>query len=204
VLGGDADVYLASAFSWLHRASLLILIINIIEATIMLNTASMSPSTTPGVAETKRKPSLAFPPNRAVSASAPTTSSPQTKSKSNTPRHYAQGSPLRDSIFRASAIAQGLGEGRRLPSQTPRLSSSTRHESNATPLAAFLARKQEQRMTSGGDMGDISWTSGDAGKSLFGSFYSFHHFMLTLLLPNRPQHRLHRSRSSSSRIQCWL
>lgn len=157
---------MASGLSWLHRASLLILIINIIEATIMLKTASTPTSTTPGATEIKRKPSLAFPPNRAVSASAPSTASSQaTKSKSNTPRHYAQGSPLRDSIFRASAIAQGLGEGRRLPSQTPRLASSYRPESNATPLAAFLARKQEQRMTSGGDVGDISWASGDAGES---------------------------------------
>jgi hypothetical protein len=165
IFGGDADVYMASTFSWLHRASLLVLCINIAEAMIMLNTASSSaPALVSAAATTKRKPSLAFPPNRVVSASAPASSSPLVNSKINTPHHYAQGSPLRESIFRASATAQGLGEGRRFPTQTPRHSSGMRQPSNATPLAAFLARKHEQRMVSGGDTGDVSWTSGDAGK----------------------------------------
>ena len=159
MFGGVADVHLATILSWLHKASTLVLLINLIEAFIRLQTTS---SVTEGSAitpATKRKPSLANPPNRSPSSQSIPSSS--TMTKRSTPRHYAQDSPLRESIFRASASAQGLGEGRRLPSQSPNFDMGRKSSSSASPLAAFLARKQE-RMASGGDVGDISW-DGDAG-----------------------------------------
>lgn len=170
VIGGDADIHVATAFSWLHRALLLILVVNVIEAGILLNTIATSSITAPATpSDPKRNPSLAYPPNRTVSnPSMQQISLPALRSRKNTPHHYAQGSPLRDSIFRASVSAQSLGEGRRQPSQTPRFASNSKQETSATPLAAFLARKQEH-LASGGDVGEISW-NGDAGKSLI--FYS--------------------------------
>jgi hypothetical protein len=130
---------------------------NLIEATILLKTktGTSAISTTSAGVLTKRKPSLACPPNRVPSlqSSSPLQAS---TSKRNTPRQYAQGSPLRESIFRASASAQGLGEGRRLPSQSPSFEMGRKSSSAASPLAAFLARKQE-RLSSGGDMADVSW-----------------------------------------------
>lgn len=173
VIGGDADIHLATTFSWLHRAVLLILAINIVEASILLNTTANSSITPPAMlTEPKRRPSLANPPNRIVSNSSTQQSALLAlRSRKNTPHHYAQGSPLRDSIFRASVSAQSLGEGRRLPSQTPRFASKSKQETNATPLAAFLARKQEY-LASGGDVGDVSW-NGDAGK-----------FTLSLIMKN--------------------
>lgn len=164
LFGGDADVHVATSLSWLRKASTVILFINIMEAVIMLNTHSDATALSPSSASPiKRKPSLANPPNRIASASQPSSSSPSPSvTKRNTPRQYAHNSPLRESIFRASASAQGLGEGRRMPSETPRLSSSSRKGSGASPLAAFLARKQE-RIASGADIGDMSF-DGEAGE----------------------------------------
>ncbi|UZJ54922.1 hypothetical protein CBS101457_004242 [Exobasidium rhododendri] len=163
IFGGVADVHLATALSWLHNAAYLVLAINLIEATIRLNTLSNETSKKSGTNNlTRRKPSLANPPGRIPSASSSTVPSP--RAKSNTPRRYAHGSPLRESIFRASASAHGLGEGRRLPSQTPSFDLGRKSSSNASPLASFLARKQE-RMASGGDAGDLSWDGSDADLS---------------------------------------
>ena len=162
IFGGTADVHLATVISWLHKASILVLLINLIEAVILLNVTPTNTEKSAKAGTTQRKPSLAFPPNRSAPSSSPQMSaSPSQVSKRNTPRHYAQGSPLRESIFRASASAQGLGEERRLPSHAPRFDRSHKSSSSASPLAAFLARKQD-RLASGGDVGDISW-DGDAG-----------------------------------------
>jgi hypothetical protein len=126
---------------------------------------------------TKRKPSLANPPGRVTS---PSPSIPPSKGRNSIPRRYAQGSPLRESILRASASAQGLGEGRRLPSQAPGFDLSQKSSSSASPLATFLARKQE-RMASGGDMGDLSW-DGDAGAYWTTLLFCLHNSYLTLTL----------------------
>lgn len=172
--GGALDLQLAGLLSWLRTAIFVITFVNLAEAIIRLQTQSLGPSEAANSAgATKRKSSRMNPPSRAMSASpSPSfSSSPAPNSKRSTPRHYAQDSPLRDSILRASVSAQGqpggrgsspgIGDGRRLPSETPRFeslrSASTRKpSSNATPLAAYLARKQE-RIASGQDFGDLSF-----------------------------------------------
>jgi hypothetical protein len=173
VFGGDSDVKLASALSWLRNAFFIILLANLAEAFIRLQTfhdvpvnSTSSPGAGTSVGQTARKPSLANPPNRIVSSSSPntTTSTNATLSNArNTPRQYAQGSPLRDSILRASASANAfestsspLGEGFRGPSNSPRLQST--RKGSSSPAAAYLARRQD-RLVSGSGLADNSFTS---------------------------------------------
>lgn len=173
IFGGDSDVQLASALSWLRNACFVVLLANIAEAFIRLQTyqdtsaisTSGSGSST-SVGQTARKPSLSNPPNRIVSSSSPnnavSTNANLTNAR-NTPRQYAQGSPLRDSILRASASANAfestsspLGEGFRGPSNSPRLQST--RKGSSSPAAAYLARRQD-RLVSGSGLADSSFTS---------------------------------------------
>ncbi|PWN38420.1 uncharacterized protein FA14DRAFT_171117 [Meira miltonrushii] len=172
VFGGDSDVQLASALSWLRNACFVVLLANLAEAFIRLQTYQDTPASSasgPGsgttIGQTARRPSLANPPNRIVSSSSPNNAAPTNTSLSNarnTPRQYAQGSPLRDSILRASASANAfegtsspLGEGFRGPSNSPRLQSG--RKSSSSPAAAYLARRQD-RLVSGSGLADNSFT----------------------------------------------
>lgn len=213
LFGGVADVHLATTLSWFRKASTLLLLVNIVEATIRLSTNSLASDGGAVAIQKKRKPSLANPPGRVPSSQYSPAPSPL--GKRNTPRHYAQGSPLRESIFRASASAQGLGEGRRLPSQSPSFEMGRKSSASATPLAAFLARKQERLTSGGGDVGDLSWDGGDAGVFSQNCHCSVMRlsacshtqtpslsFFFSLSLFCRSEHRYDRGGSSVTSLQC--
>ena len=172
IFGGDSDVQLASALSWLRNAFFIVLLANLAEAFIRLQTYQDTSATGSALGtlagKSDRKPSLANPPNRIVSSSLSTNNNAVSTNANlsnarNTPRQYAQGSPLRDSILRASASANAfestsspLGEGFRGPSNSPRMQSA--RKGSSSPAAAYLARRQD-RSVSGSGLADNSFAS---------------------------------------------
>ncbi|PWN25790.1 hypothetical protein BDZ90DRAFT_233802 [Jaminaea rosea] len=179
-LGNRADEHLDSSLAWLRWAASILFLINAVEAGAHLLFHSTTQKEI-AAAGGKTAPSLARPPGHIDVKPAP----PPTRSKDaseKAARRYSPHSPLRASLEAAARNASssspsssspggsplaprysttsspsgGLLQQRRLPSGPP---------SNASPLAAYLARRSLSSATHGGraDMSTLSFDSSGAG-----------------------------------------
>lgn len=168
--------------AWLRWACMLVFVINLFEAGIQLR---FPPPPPPSANATGRRSAdgrmlagFAQPPGRVASDATPTKSASPATARPSSNVRYSQGSPLKSGLDAARRLSGGggdrssrrasgggdgsiLGGGRRLPSGPP---------SNASPLAAYLARRTSRGPSDahggGDDIGDVSGDSIEVDRAL--------------------------------------